>query len=248
MQPASGDLIKLADVKSARNPHVASLRQLIAHIEREIEADQEKLQRLDAEDANNYADGSSQAAEARQQQRALLEAGLKQKRLRIEGARRDLARREDVMVYQGVQRTRAEIEAKINEAVKLARQVDRDFAMASRGIRQLSLLGQEVLVALRGVRGRSTLTTEGHIPAGDFTELSNPLNYQFYAERMLVGLIPGWRSDYGAGPSFVDSAGGTWESMRSRIESLMGDHNFPPEVVRIATAHDQLPEIQSKEA
>lgn len=248
MQPAPGELIKLADAKAARNPHVASLHQLIAHIERDIAADQEKLELLDAEDAANYADGTSQAAHDRQQQRALLEAGLKQKRLRIEGARRDLALREDVLVYQGVQRVRTEIEAKIDEAVKLARQVDRDFAMACRGINQLSRLGQEVLAALRGVRGRSTMTADGHIPAGDFTELSNPFNYQFYAERMLVGLIPGWRSDHGAGPSFVDSAGGTWESMRSHIESLMGDHNFPAEVVRIATDQGQVPAIQPKEA
>lgn len=248
MQPAPGELVKLADVKVARIPQVASLHQLISQIERDIAADQEKLEALDAEDAANYADGTSQAAHDRQQQRALLEAGLRQKRLRIEGARRDLALREDVLVYQGVRRARTEIESKIDEAVKLARQVDRDFAMAARGVHQLMRLGQDVLVALRGVRGRSTLTADGHIPAGDFTELSNPFNYQFYAERMLVGLIPGWRSDHGAGPSFVDSAGGTWESMRSHIESLMGDHNFPAEVVRIAAAQEQLPATRAKEA
>lgn len=242
MPATQAEIIRLSDVRPDQNQDISALHAFIVDIERQIQDDESALAQLDQDDAANYRDAGGPQAQERVHQRVLLEASLKQKRNRLAGARQDLAIKEQVVVYLGVQRINEETQRKIEEGVKLARQVDRNIVLAIEGISKMNLLGKTILSSLRGARGRSTLTEEGHVAAGDITAIADVSQYQFWLERHVSGLLPGWRTPYGAGPSFSESAVASWENAGAHIAELLGDGNFPQEVIDAAEQQPSLKE------
>lgn len=242
MPVTQAEIIRLADVRPDQNQDISALRSLITDIDQQIQDDESALAQLDHDDAANYRDAGGPQAQERVRQRVLLEASLKQKRNRLAGARQDLALKEQVAVYLGVQSVNKEMQRKIEEGVKLARDVDRHILRAFDGIAKMNVLGMDIISSMRGVRGRSTLTEEGHIAAGDFSAIADVNQYQFWLERHVSGLLPGWRTPYGAGPSFGESAGASWSRVGSHIAELLGEGNFPQEVIDAAEQQPSLKE------
>lgn len=239
MQASKAEIIRLAAVKTEANPDIQSLRRLIAEIEHGIETDEAAIAELDQQDADNYRDADSTQAQERMRKRVMLDAGLKQKRNRFEGAKRDLEFREQVLVCQGVQQTREHILVELHKAQKLAREISLHLDAAGSGISQLVRHGGAVVQSLRGVRGRSTMTDAGHIAGASISEILDPNHYKFYLERHVAGLVPGYRTEFGAGPTFADAACGNLDQIRESIEMLLGAHNFPAEVVAAAEGNSQ---------
>jgi hypothetical protein len=239
MQTSQAEIIRLADVKTEANPDIHSLRRLIAELEHGIEADEAAIAELDQQDAQNYRDGDSAQAQERMRNRMVLDATLRQKRNRLEGAKRDLEFREQVLVCQGVQQTHASVQAELNKARKLATEISKHLDAVGRGIAQLSRHSVAIVQSLRGVRGRSTMTDQGHIAGASISEILDVNHWRFYVDRHIAGVVPGYRTEFGSGPTFAEAACGNLDQINESINTLLGDHNFSEEVVAAAERVDQ---------
>lgn len=96
--------------------------------------------------------------------------------------------------------------------------------------------GREVLTQVRGIRQRNLLTPAGHIASGDITDLARAENIQFVVERDMCAMVPGWRSECGAGPATSTVLISQSWSLQRAVDDLLGVDELDPDDVAAVEA------------
>lgn len=223
---------------TARGASLEDVVALIGTLVSLAEAKRAALAEIDAEDARDFLSTDEAMLAARRAKRAAIETELRQVESRIKGADRQRTHLEQVAVCRAVRAQHRDAEAVFDRMDQLVREVNDHIEQAARGIRALTRSGREVVGSLRQVRGRSTLTDTGWLSSIDITQLQDINGYRFFVERHISGLLPGWLTEYGAGPTFADSAGGHLHLVRGSVATLLSTDDFPAEVVAEAATTD----------
>jgi hypothetical protein len=109
--------------------------------------------------------------------------------------------------------------------------------------------GREVLNHVRGIRGRDMLTPAGHIASSDITELARAENIQFIVERDMCAMVPGWRSEAGAGPATSTVLIGQSWGLQRAVDDLLGvDELDPADVAAVEAQLGPAPEASTPPA
>lgn len=199
------------------------LHRLKAHLMREQMALEQILIDLDVQDAQHYmTDGTDPESVKRQHKRLATDAALRQVLNRMKGLDAALKARESELIEQKVEGIRVDINADLDAMAAEAINVNRALNEAIRAVLRLQRSGDDLVQKYRGVRGRSTLTSDGHIAAGQITAVANFENIKFCLERHLAGHIPMWRTEHGAIGEFEATMGSQIESLRMSIDILLG--------------------------
>jgi hypothetical protein len=219
------------------DPLIESTRQVIAEREAAIAQLRTDIAQLETEDGDDFIDLESPRARERRAQRLRLNAELHQATTSLEGARAYLVKREAMFMYRSVRALNAEIDADMQKAIQCAREVSESNDIVARKIMEYVHLTTGVAQKLHSARGRNTLTKDGHIARASLIECSLGETIAFWYIRHISGLV-GWQTPWGAGPAFIESAGGSVAQANLTIATLLGDENFDPEIVAAVQAED----------
>lgn len=220
-----------------QDDELASLHRLLGQLRREEQALRASLEELDEQDAHHY-DAPADDPDAMQRQRTRLatDAALKQVLNRIRGATDALAKRERELVAAHVEKIRSEIHTDLDAMDADAREANKALNLALRAIQRMQERGRNLVQKYRGVRGRSTLTDQGHIAGGEITAMADPGNIKFALESHLATYLPGLHTEHGATGEFAVRICGQIGSMRMSIDALLGQEAFEQAVAAEALA------------
>lgn len=206
---------------------LVKLHRLLGQLMREEKTLRDRLEALDTLDAEHYdAPADDPAAGQRQRERLGTDAALKQVLNRIRGAKDALATREREVVEEHVEKVRQQIHADLDAMNAEALEANDAINEAIAAVRRIQIRGRELVQRYRGVRGRSMLTSQGHIAAGDLNAMQAPDNYKFAIESHFASYLPGWHTESGATGEFSVRIGGQISSLRSSLDILLGQEAF----------------------
>lgn len=219
------------------DPMIGEVHRLIIEREGTAQRLRNDLAQLDMDDASDFLDLGSQRAKERRAQRLRLNAELQQAVTSLEGAKAFLARREGMAVYRSVRALRQEIERDMEQATKISSEVGASLNTVLHHLVNLADVTDGVVRKLRGVRGRNTLTKDGHIAYSSIAEIARPSQYTFWMARQIKTVL-NWPADIPAGENFAISAHANFAQVGQSIQMLLGDENFDSDIVKTVEAED----------
>lgn len=206
---------------------LVSLHRLLGQLLREEKTLRDMLETLDEQDAQSFdVDSDDPELAQRQRERLGTDAALKQVLNRIRGAKDALATREREVVEGHVEKVRLQIHADLDAMNTEALEANDAINQAIAAVRRIQIRGRELVQRYRGVRGRSMLTSEGHIAGGSLTSMQDPGNYRFAIESHFASYMPGWHTESGATGEFAARIGGQISSLRSSLDMLLSQEAF----------------------
>ncbi|QHE86315.1 hypothetical protein [Hydrogenophaga sp. BPS33] len=219
------------------DPMIGEVHRLICERDRTVERLRNDLAQLEIEDTTDFLDLESPRAKERRAQRLRLNAELQQAVTSLEGAKAFLGRREGMAVYRSVRKLRQEIERDMEQATKISSEVGASLNTVLHHLLRLADVTGGVVEKLRGVRGRNTLTKDGHIAYSSIAEIAKPSQYTWWMARQIKTVL-NWPENIPPGENFAISAHANFLQVGQSIQMLLGDDNFDPAVIAAVGAED----------